>query len=123
MDSSFPYDVKQPGGYATGIIKAPAKSVWLVVKDFHSLEWWNPKWTVLHVDSDANKKIRNVQIRTFPPDLLNPDSDTHEELLEVVEKDTWYEVKYIKRDFNIVMPRNPITGQPLVMPFPLLKLE
>jgi hypothetical protein len=122
MESSFPYDAKQPGGYASGIIKAPAKTVWLAIKDFHSLEWWEPKWTVLHVDP-APHKLRNVQIRTFPPSLLNPDRDYLEELLEVVEKDTWFEVKYIKRDFNIIIPRLPTTGQPMIMPFPLVKLE
>jgi hypothetical protein len=122
MQPSFTYELKQPGGYATGIIKAPAKSVWLVVKNFHSLAWWDPKWTVVQVEP-APEKLRNVQIRTFPPDLLHPWTDTLEELLVVAEKETFFEVSYVKKDFKIIMPTDPATGKVVNKPFPLVKLE
>ena len=83
--------------------------MWLAVKDFHSLEWWDPDWKVLQVEPTTTK-LRNVQTRTFPFNPLYPDSDTLEELLTQVEKDTFFEVTYIKRDFNIIMPRVPTTG-------------
>jgi hypothetical protein len=66
MDTKPLFDLHQTGGQASIIIKAPSECVWLVIKDFFDLSWWDSKYNIVKLnDVDRLLNVSSPQFRNL----------------------------------------------------------